>query len=259
MPELPDVEGFRSVLAGYAVGRRVRQTEVADPGVLRGTSARRLDQALRGRRFTGTSRHGKWLLARTDGPVVLLHFGMTGSLHWSASGEPRHRHDRVVFVLDGGELRYRDMRKLKGLTLARDQAEAGRILTGLGPDALSVGAEDFARLLESRRGAVKAVLVDQHVIAGLGNLLADEILWRARLHPRRRASDLETGEARRLHREMRAVLRAAVRAARVPPRRSWLTGVRDRGHPLCPRCGTELERSRIGGRATVWCPRCQPG
>lgn len=274
MPELPDVEGFRAVLARHATGRLVRQVEVADPGVLRGTSARRLDEALRGRRFTETARHGKWLIACTDGPVLLLHFGMTGSLHWSAGDEPRHRHDRVIFVLNGrtggnggdrggghdqGELRYRDMRKLKGLTLARDRREAGRVLAGLGPDTLEISAADFARLLAGRRAAVKAVLVDQHAIAGLGNLLADEILWRAGIFPRRRASDLTGDERRHLHRAMREVLRLAVRAGRVPPRPSWLTGMRDHPEAACPRCGTRLERGRIGGRATVWCPRCQPG
>jgi formamidopyrimidine-DNA glycosylase len=283
MPELPDVEGFRAVLAGHATGRPVRRVEVADAGVLRGVSARRLDEALRGHRFTETTRHGKWLIAGTDGPVLLLHFGMTGSLHWSADGEPRHRHDRVVFVLgkreggtrgkagdsgrggggradgQGGELRYRDMRKLKGLTLAADRDQAGRVLAGLGPDALEISAADLACLLAGRRAAVKAVLVDQHAIAGLGNLLADEILWRALIFPRRRASDLTGDERRRLHREMRAVLRAAVRAGRVPPRPSWLTGVRDHSEAACPRCGTRLERARIGGRATVWCPRDQPG
>lgn len=273
MPELPDVEGFRDVLARHATGRPVRRVEVTDPGVLRGVSARRLDEALRGHRFTGTARHGKWLIADTDGPVLLLHFGMTGSLHWSAHGEPRHRHDRVIFVLNGrnggntsdddggrgqGELRYRDMRKLKGLTLARDRREAGRVLDDLGPDALEISAADFAALLTRRRAAVKAVLVDQHAIAGLGNLLADEILWRARIAPRRKASDLTGEEQGRLYREMRKVLRASIRAGRVPGRPSWLTGSRDDPAATCPRCGTRLERGRTGGRATIWCPRCQP-
>jgi formamidopyrimidine-DNA glycosylase len=266
MPELPDVEAFRAVLDGHATGRPVRRVEVADAGVLRGVSARQFGEALRGRRFTATERHGKWLVACTDGPAVLLHFGMTGSLHWSDPGEPRHRHDRVVFVLGGpdgrdrgGELRYRDMRKLKGLTLARDRRGVEDVLAGLGPDALEIGAGDFARLLAGRRAAVKAVLVDQHRIAGLGNLLADEILWRARISPRRRASDLTAGEHQRLYTQMRRVLRAAMADGRVPSRPTWLTGVRDRPGARCPRCGTVLERARIGGRTTVWCPRHQPG
>ena len=260
MPELPDVEGFRAVLDRHASGRRVRRVDVADAGVLRGVSVRRLGQELRGHRFTGTTRHGKWLVARTDGPAMLLHFGMTGSLHWSDSEEPRHRHDRVVFVLDGGrggELRYRDMRKLKGLTLAPGRDDVEKALADLGPDALEIGSREFAELLAGRRAAVKAVLVDQHRIAGLGNLLADEILWRARIHPRRRASDLSSRDSRGLFTAMRGVLRTAVRDGRVPPRRSWLTGARDRAPACCPRCGTELERGRVGGRATVWCPRCQ--
>jgi formamidopyrimidine-DNA glycosylase len=115
------------------------------------------------------------------------------------------------------------------------------------------------RILEGRRGAIKAVLMDQKVIAGLGNLLADEILWRACIHPRRPAGSLTAQERRELHRQMRSVLRASVRAGRVPSRPSWLTGARDQRDARCPRCGAPLCRGRIGGRTTVWCPNCQVG
>jgi formamidopyrimidine-DNA glycosylase len=258
VPELPDVEGFRRVVAGCAVGRRIRRVDVIDPGVLHGISSSALHDALSGHRFGQPERHGKWLIAHTDGPTMLLHFGMTGDLHWSADGEPRHRHDRVVFVLDGGELRYRDMRKLHGLRMAHNAQTVRRALSGLGPDALAIGRDDLARLLAGRRGMVKTALVDQSLLAGLGNLLADEILWRARVHPRRPARDLTAGQRRRLYDRMRSVLDASVRAGRVPPRRGWLTGVRDDRDGGCPRCGTPLSRGRVGGRGTVWCPRCQP-
>jgi formamidopyrimidine-DNA glycosylase len=259
MPELPDVEGFRAVLAGHAVGRRVERVDVADAGVLHGITARQLNDGLRGCRFAMPGRRGKWLIARTDGPTVLLHFGMTGSLHWLEGGAPRDRYDRVVFVTDGGELRYRDMRKLQGITLARDPREEDRVFAGLGRDALDMTPQELDQRLEGRRAAIKAALINQEVIAGLGNLLADEILWRARIHPRRPAPSLTAQERRRLHRQIRHVLRESVRAGRVPPRPSWLTGVRDQRDPRCPRCRTPLCRGRIGGRTTVWCPNCQGG
>lgn len=257
MPELPDVEGFRAVLAEHGTGRPVEDVEVADDGVLRGVTAPGLRQSLRGRRLGEPGRHGKWLIAPAGGPVLLMHFGMTGLLHWAATGEPRHRHNRVVLSVPGGELRYRDMRKLQGITVARQPEDIARALADLGPDALTVGREGFDQALGEGRRAVKAALTDQSAIAGLGNLLADEILWRARIHPRRPVAGLEPAERARLHGQMRRVLRAAVPAGRVPDWRGWLTGQRDQDGAPCPRCSATLAQDRIAGRCTVWCPRCQ--
>jgi formamidopyrimidine-DNA glycosylase len=259
MPELPDVEGFRRTLDGVA-GQRIARVEVRDAGVLRGVSARTFARRLEGHRLAHPYRHGKWLIAPTEdgGPVVVLHFGMTGGLLSCPAGRERHPHDRVVLVLDdGGELRYRDQRKLQGLRLG-GPGTAEEATAGLGPDAMSVGAREFGEVLAGRRGRVKAVLIDQSAVAGLGNLLADEILWRSRVHPARPAREVTAGERRRMHGEMRRVLRPAVRAGRVPDRPDWLTGRRDRPEPDCPRCGTKLRGGRIAGRHTVWCPHCQP-
>ncbi|RKN43875.1 Fpg/Nei family DNA glycosylase [Streptomyces hoynatensis] len=259
MPELPDVEGFRGTLAECARGRRITGVQVGDKGVLHGVTAARLGRELTGRRFTEPERRGKWLLAHTEGPTVLLHFGMTGSLVCAAPGEPPGRHDRVGFALDDGRwLRYRDQRKLRGLWFADSDDAAGRVIGDQGPDALGVGREELDALLRGRRGRIKSALLDQSLIAGLGNLLGDEILWRARLNPARPAGDLSDGERRRLAGALRKVLREAVPTGRVPPRRSWLTGRRYDKDPACPRCGTPLEHGRVAGRGTVWCPHCQP-
>ncbi|QSB15079.1 Fpg/Nei family DNA glycosylase [Natronosporangium hydrolyticum] len=259
MPELPDVEGYRRTLAEHGTGHRIQQVEVLDPGVLRDTDPAELASTLAGQQLRRPDRHGKWLLAHTDGPTVLLHFGMTGELRWMRSDEPRHRHDRVVFRLDDGaaELRYRDMRKLQGLRLAHGPGEVEQELAELGPDALGIERDEFLTMLQQRRGAIKPALVDQSRIAGLGNLLADEILWRARVHPTTPARQLTDAQRRRLYDQLRRVLARAVPAGRVPPLPSWLTGVRDQQHPHCPRCGAELSRTTVGGRSTVWCPHCQ--
>ncbi|MGV9449943.1 Fpg/Nei family DNA glycosylase [Streptomyces sp. NPDC003635] len=258
MPELPDVEGFRRVLEECAKGRAVRRVEVRDAGVLHGTSARGLREALQGRRFTAAQRHGKWLLARTGGPTVLLHFGMTGQLLCAHPDDEVAPHDRVLFTLSRDrQLRYRDQRKLQGLWLAHDESEVGALLEGQGPDALTVGRGEFDSALAARRGSVKTALTDQSVLAGLGNLLADEILWRSGLRPTSPTSALTETDRRRLYTQMRRTLRSAVPTGRVPPRDSWLTGHRDDPTPTCPRCGTPLNRTRVGGRGTVWCPRCQ--
>ncbi|MFC4012520.1 Fpg/Nei family DNA glycosylase [Nonomuraea purpurea] len=257
MPELPDVEGFRRVLSQHT-GAPIRAVRVRDPGVLRGVGARQLAGALRGHRFERPRRHGKWLIAPAGGPVLMLHFGMTGSLSWHSPHEPLHRHDRVVWQFDDGELRFRDMRKLQGIRLARDETQAERVIGDLGPDAREVSRERFEELLSGRRGRLKSVLTDQTFIAGLGNLLADEICWHARVNPLRAVGDLDETEHATLYGAMRKVLRAAVKAGCVPPRDTWLTGVRDEPCGPCPRCHQPLSSRRVAGRTTVWCPGCQP-
>lgn len=258
MPELPDVEGFRRVLV--ACGRRcVTDIEVRDAGVLRGVTEKRLRKEGEGSRLGRAWRHGKWLFAPTEGgPAFVFHFGMTGSLWCCSPDEPFATHDRLVFTLDDvRSLRYRDQRKLQGVRWA-DEAAVERILDRLGPDALAVDRAELTELLSGRRGAVKSALMDQSVLAGLGNLLCDEILWRARIDPRTPARELSGTEDRRLHAAMGRVLRTSVRAGCVPPRRTWLTGRRDDSTPLCPRCGRPLNSGRTAGRRTVWCPHCQP-
>ncbi|MGW1375738.1 Fpg/Nei family DNA glycosylase [Streptomyces sp. NPDC002446] len=258
MPELPDVEEFRRIFARCAQGRVIQRIEVHDAGVLHGVSARQLRRALEGRRFAAPERHGKWLIARTGGPTLLLHFGMTGELVCGAPADDVQAHDRVLFTLGRGrQLRYRDQRKLQGLWLV-DDAGLERKLGGQGPDAAAITRGEFRAALAGHRGSLKSVLMDQSVLAGLGNLLVDEVLWRALLHPARPARELTGDESGRLYTEMRRTLRSAVRAGRVPPRDSWLTGHRDDAHAACPRCDAPLSRRRLAGRGTVWCPRCQP-
>ncbi len=256
MPELPDVEHERRFLARHATGRTVREVIVTDPGVLRDTTSTDLDRSLRSHRFEEPDRHGKWLIAWTTGPSVLFHFGMTGTLRWAGDADGRHRHDRVIFVTDAGELRYRNMRKLGGLWLAHERGDVDRLLGPLGPDALDLSLEAFLERLSRRRGRIKALLIDQTMIAGVGNLMADEILWQARLHPARRVEDLTGDDLRTLHTVMRRVLRRAIdRFDRLP--RGWLMPARIPDGP-CPRCGEPLGRMVVGGRTTVFCPRCQP-
>lgn len=259
MPELPDVEGFRRVLSEHGAGRRIERVRVLDDGVLRDTTPQGLGRALSGQRFGEPGRVGKWLLGYTDGPTVLLHFGMTGQLLWCPQQAEGHRHDRVAFQLDDGELRYRDMRKLQGLRLATDEAALRAVVDDQGRDALAMTRDDLEKLLTRSGRQLKALLSDQSAVAGLGNITIDEILWRARVFPIRKASELGSGERERLFAEMWRVLDESVPAGQVPSYASWLTGARDDapGAP-CPRCGAALAKERMGGRSTVYCPQCQP-
>jgi formamidopyrimidine-DNA glycosylase len=258
MPELPDVEGFRRALAAVLPGRHVRAVHVSDAGVLRNSTPAGLGRALAGCRFATPRRHGKWLLLPTDGPTLLVHSGMTGRPYYTADGTQPARFDRLVVELDRGELHYADQRKLRGVWLAHDDRAVAAVIGRQGPDALDLDLRGFVELLRGRRGAVKATLMDQAVLAGLGNLLTDEICWQACVHPGTRIADLDEQTVRRLHATMRRVLRTSVRYGCVPGLRGWLTSVRDEPEAHCPRCGSALARGRSGGRATRWCPRCQP-
>lgn len=257
MPELPDVEHLRRSLAARGTRRRIEEVITTDAGILRNVSSEALDRALRGHCLEEPERRGKWVIAWTTGPAVLLHFGMTGDLVWGDGADGRHRHDRVIFVLDRGELRYRNMRKLGGLWLAHDAAEVEKVLAPLGPDALSVDRLQFRELMGRRRGRTKAALMDQGLIAGAGNLVVDEVLWHARIHPLTRLDNLGPADVDRLHRQLDRVLRTWVdRHGHLP--RGWLVKVRGRPDAVCPRCGTPLERTVVGGRTTYFCPTCQP-
>lgn len=173
-------------------------------------------------------------------------------------GRQPEKYERLVVSLDKGELRYADLRKLRGVWLAGNEDDLAQITGPQGPDALGLGLRDFRDALTGRKGRLKPTLTDQSVIAGLGNLLADEICWRARIRPTRTVAELDDDDVKGLHRAMTQVLGTAVRHGRVPGLARWLTGARDEPDPHCPRCGTRLQHSAVNGRTTLWCPRCQP-
>lgn len=264
VPELPDVEGLRRVLARTAAGRVIRAVHVPAPEILRNTTPQALGRVLAGRTVGEPGRHGKWLSAPARDragreAVLLMHFGMDGGLNWTPAGEGRQdRYDRLILHCDGGQLRYHSVRKLGGVWLLAPGGDAREVTGPLGPDALGLDEPGLAKRLAGRRHGIKSALMDQSVVAGLGNLTVDEILWRARLPPRLRAGDLGRADLRRLHTAVRDVLAESVPAGRVPERGGWLTAVRGEPEPGCPRCGTRLTRARVVGRSTLWCPRCQP-
>jgi formamidopyrimidine-DNA glycosylase len=260
VPELPDVEGFRRELADALPRRRIRRVQVHDDGILRNTSAAALGRRLAGHRFRTPRRHGKWLILPTDGPTLLIHSGMTGHPYFTADGAEPEKYERLMVSLDKGELRYADLRKLRGVWLADDEEEIANVMGPQGPDALSIGLRTFRDVVvgrPKRARRLKPTLMDQTVIAGLGNLLTDEICWRARIRSTRPVADLDADDVKRLHAAMTQVLRTSVRHGRVPGLPHWLTGVRDEPDPSCPRCGTRLARGRVGGRMSFWCPHCQ--
>jgi formamidopyrimidine-DNA glycosylase len=260
MPELAEVEAYRR-LAERVVGRQVSEVVADDAWYLkRGLSADALGAALTGRTVTGARRVGKVLLLDLDddGPVLGLRFGMSGRLLVDgqagvddliyASNRELERWDRFALrFAAGGALRIRDPRRLGGVELDPPEAR-------LGPDALTVSPAALARALDASTAPLKARLMDQARLAGVGNLAADEALWRAGLDPARPAGSLTAAERRRLHRHLRATLADLVQRGGshlgelIPERRPG---------GVCPKDGTPLVRRTVGGRTTWSCPRHQ--
>ena len=259
MPELPEVEAYRR-LAEKALDRRVVGVDATDAWFLKGgATAEALAAALVGRRFTAARRVGKLLLLDTDGgPTLGLRFGMTGRLLVDgAAGVDKllYTSDReldawdrfAVRFDDGGDLRVRDPRRLGGVLLDPDES-------ALGPDALAVSLPALRAALAGSVAPLKARLMDQGRLAGVGNLVADEALWRAGLAPTRAAGSLTDAEVRRLHRHLRSTLDDLL--GRGGSHLGDLMAERRPGG-ACPKDGTPLQRATVGGRTSWWCPTHQ--
>ncbi|GEL18905.1 DNA-formamidopyrimidine glycosylase family protein [Pseudonocardia asaccharolytica] len=263
MPELPEVESARQVLR-CALHREIAAVDDTDEWVCRPHRPGEIAGALAGGRLVAAHRRGKTMWCETEdgagesGPRLGIHLGMSGRIIVSGDdgvrggGEPE-RPDRqpakpewdrfVITFADGGQLRLFDKRRLARVRLEPD-------LDALGPDAAEIGAAEFAERIGRGRSAVKARLLDQGVLAGIGNLLADETLWQARVHPARPADELKPGELERLHRSLQAALAAATAGGGVHT--GTIIEHRNAG-ATCPRCGASMAHGSVGGRSTWWC------
>jgi len=280
MPELPEVETVRRGLEPVLAGRRIVRAEVRRPD-LRWPFPPRLAERLAGRRVAALGRRSKYLLAELDGgETLILHLGMSGRLLVSgaAVGSFHHahptpeKHDHVVLDIEGGaRVTFNDARRFGVIDLwPTADIEAHRLLAGLGPEPLGNGFDGgyLARRLAGRRTPVKAVLGDQRVVAGLGNIYLSEALWRAGISPLRLARDVTAAEAETLAAAVRAVLIDAIAAGgsslRDYRRADGELGyfqhsfaVYDRAGEACPRCGAAILRTVQAGRSSFWCPACQ--
>jgi formamidopyrimidine-DNA glycosylase len=259
VPELPDVEVFRRSFARSGLHREIGRVEVRDPALLRGVHRDRLRQTLRGHELTTTRRHGKHLFAKTDEAWLVEHFGMTGYLQPARETDAVPEHTRfILHFKDGRAMVYVDLRRLGSIGLA-DDPDSFVADERLGPDALAVTEDQLRDLLSGRRGGLKSALMDQELIAGIGNIYSDEILFQARLHPNRPAAGLDRAALGRLHRQTRRVLELAIDRRADPERlpRTWLLGHREDG-ARCPRGDGRVRRLRPTGRGAYYCPTCQP-
>jgi formamidopyrimidine-DNA glycosylase len=259
MPELPDVEVFSTYIKSTALHKKISGVEVNTQKVLSGISRGRLKNALRGSSLEDARRHGKYLFVSLDnGMWLFLHFGMTGRLRYFKDGNKETSHDRLLFRFTNGyHLAYESQRMLGKVGLVEDpDSFIGK--KGLGPDAFQLDFTRFNRILDDRRASIKSLLMNQKVIAGIGNIYSDEILFHAGIHPASRTGGLDRPKRKEVFRSMVSVLTTAVKCKANPDKfpRSFLLPKRREGEK-CPHCSGDIDRSRIAGRSSYYCPSCQ--
>ncbi|MGD0153696.1 MAG: bifunctional DNA-formamidopyrimidine glycosylase/DNA-(apurinic or apyrimidinic site) lyase [Thermacetogeniaceae bacterium] len=273
MPELPEVQTVLTTLKPRILGVRIEGVEVFLEKIIKSPGPKEFVALIKERSITGLARRGKYLLLELDASYLLaIHLRMTGQLVYSRSDKPRDRHTHLVFYLsDGAELRFQDMRQFGTMNLMLlGQLDLFCSQKGLGPDALdpALTRELFKQRIGDRRGQIKPLLLDQSLVAGIGNIYANEILWRARIHPERPVSSLTPGELAKLYQAMRQVLTEAVEH-RGTTLRDYVDGdgnpgdfqsllaVHGREGEPCPQCGQKIARMKTGGRSSFVCTRCQ--
>lgn len=264
MPELPEVETLVRQLRAPCVGRRIQSVTVRWPRHIANLSPAQFRGRIRGQQIVSLNRRAKYLVFGLTTDTLLIHLKMSGDLQVVPTGAPVGKHQHTLFHLDAGhDLRFSDSRKFGRVYLT---AHADDITGGLGPEPLDDGftAAALGRRLTARRRPLKTLLLDQTVVAGIGNIYADESLHRARLHPQRPGSTLQPAEVRALWRSIRHTLRLAIRHNGSSIDWVYRGGdhqnhfrVYDRADRPCPNCGTPIRRITLGGRGTHFCPRCQ--
>jgi formamidopyrimidine-DNA glycosylase len=265
MPELPEVETIRRELEPHVIGRTISGLSFFWEGIVRQPSLEEFCSRLIGQRITGLGRRGKYLIFNlSGGQALIIHLKMTGSL-WLKDPEKFVR--AIIHLDDGSNIYFRDPRKFGIMWLTDDVSSVGG---RLGPDALG---EDFtakvlAAKLKKRQAPIKALLCDQGLVAGIGNMYADEALFMAKIHPMRAGGSLTQEEVKRLYKAIREVLAAGIqekgastdtyfRPSGEPGTAHWQFRVAHRRGENCPLCGTPLERIAVRNRGSYFCPKCQ--
>jgi formamidopyrimidine-DNA glycosylase len=273
VPELPEVETVVRDLRGCLSRRRLARVRRTSRQSLRTRWRSAWSDAITGKRIESIMRRGKWILVTLENAAVLVfHLGMTGQLTVTSAAIPLADHTHLTFDLDDGkqQLRFRDIRRFGSVTLfANRQALEDYFASArLGPEPFDVAVKYWRACLQASRRCLKAVLLDQSVVAGVGNIYADESLFESRLHPSRLACDLDNAEIDRLRRAVAVVLRRAIER-RGSTIRNYVDGsgvqggyqhefrVYGRTGAPCPRCGAAIENRRLAGRSSHYCPQCQ--
>ncbi|MFW6147635.1 MAG: Fpg/Nei family DNA glycosylase [Thermodesulfobacteriota bacterium] len=259
MPELPDVEVFKQYVDATSLHQKIETVRVLAPAMLTEITDKELKNALEGGEFESTRRHGKYLFITLDrGSNLVLHFGMTGFLLYFKNTEKGPSHERLLISFSNGyHLAYDCQRKLGQVTLVQS-IDTFLEERQLGTDALEFEFPPFKEGLSSKRSAVKSALMDQKLIAGIGNIYSDEILFQSGIRPQKKASQLDENALRKLFKKMNEVLTTAIESRADPEQfpEDYLIPHR-RGERRCPKCGAGIQTKKVAGRTAYFCPRCQ--
>lgn len=261
MPELPDVEIFRQYIQSTALHKIIRDVKVMDTAVLENIGASALAGELKRHSFEQAERHGKYCLLVLDNTrILVLHFGMTGFVKYYKIEDQAPEHVRVAFEFDNDyTLAYDSQRKLGEVALAES---VSRFIEDhkLGPDAMAADFtdHDFLEILRGRRGTLKSSLMNQKIIAGIGNVYSDEILFQEKLHPTTKVSDLDDKQLRRVFKTMRQILGQVIETGIEPQEMPDSLLTHHRGRDMkCPSCKGDIEKIKVAGRSAYFCPTCQ--
>jgi formamidopyrimidine-DNA glycosylase len=269
MPELPEVETVVRDLRPRAVGRSIAAVRVGEKQLRKPWDAA-WGPGVVGRRIEAIRRRGKWIVVELDTPRLVVHLGMTGQFTAVAAAEPEPDHLHLVFALDDGtDLRFRDIRRFGSAVFYPNNAAVEGLFAGLGPEPFGLDPAAFREAVRGSARNLKAILLDQTVIAGVGNIYADEACSRARLHPARRGESLAAAECDQLRAAIEEVLATAIEARGSTIRNyvggSGLAGGFQLSHRVygrtgepCRACSTPIERVILAGRSSHFCPTCQP-
>jgi formamidopyrimidine-DNA glycosylase len=275
MPELPEVETVARGLQGTIAGRRIVSITLGKIDFI--DNPEEVERELPGRMIRGVERYGKFLLLRLLGKgkgevgeetALLVHLGMTGALLPKMVSEAHAKHTHVVMLLDDGrELRYVDPRRFGRMAYLAGEALRDELLR-FGSDPLEAGPEEFVKRIAGRKARIKALLLDQRVLRGVGNIYADESLWKAKIHPAKLGANLDGRELKLLYKSLQGILRSAIvmrgssisdflDAAGQPGEYQRHHRVYGREGQRCFRCKTGIRRGIVAGRSSYYCPECQ--
>lgn len=258
MPELPDVEQFRTYTESTSLHQKIKSVEVRSEDVLEEISASELRNFLEDEEFESTDRHGKYLFVKLSNSWLVMHFGMSGFLEYFKDPDDEPPHTRILIKFTNNfNLAYDCTRKLGRISTAESVQEYIK-RKSLGPDALNIDYSQFKKILEGRRGMIKPALMNQHIIAGIGNIYSDETLFQSGIHPKTKVKKLDNEHLKNIHKKMQEILETAIKkqanTTQFPS--TYIIPHREKGGK-CPKCGTKLNKIKVSGRTAYYCPEHQ--